>query len=255
MAKKAVTVVVCLLLEVMSASQRLMLLLAAAAALALLLPPEFLNSCRSFPSKYFALFNSATELAINLIISAIVLIILLVDRSYRALQALGCSITSSFTLLVVVVVLKEALRDSNCSRHPNSVSGHVAFHLYALMSLRECIKVARGSSLLGILRRLHPIASCLLICNTYLGGFHSLLQMLLGFIVFASFFSISLLSSAWTRSGPLRCAIASVIIFAIFICVAISLPYERLPSRLRLHFLYSPSFFCLCCCSLLLFTQ
>jgi hypothetical protein len=211
---------------------------AAAAALALLLPSDLLNSCRSFPSKYFAPFNTATELVLNAIISAIVLSILLSDRSYRGLQALGCCITSSFTLLVTVVALKEALNDPTCSRHPNSVSGHVAFHLFALASLRDCVSVARGSSLLGTLRQLHPIATCVLLCNTYLGGYHSLLQMLLGVAVFALFYLLHALASPWARASPLRCALASATAFTFTIGLALSLPHERIPSRLWLLLVY-----------------
>ena len=123
-----------------------LLLTATAAALTMILPPNVLDVCQSFPNRHFVAFNAATEYTLNIVIVALVLTVAGSHRSVRSLQALGCSITSSFTLIVLVVALKELLRDSNCSRHANSVSGHVAFHLFAnvLSCLDSCTRLWRA---------------------------------------------------------------------------------------------------------------
>jgi hypothetical protein len=154
-----------------SSSKPVVALACAAAALTYLLPSNTLDTCLSVASEYFKPFNAATEAFLNTIVASIVLLVLLWDRSYRSLQALGCSITSSFSLLVVVVVLKEALRDTSCSNHANSVSGHAAVHFFALMSLRDCLSNASSSHWLATLRRIHPIAMSIVLTNTYVGGY------------------------------------------------------------------------------------
>lgn len=216
-----------------SSSRPIVAFTCAAAASAYLLPPDTLDSCLSVASEYFKPFNAATEACLNAIVAAIVLLVLLCDRSYRSLQALGCSITSSFSLLVVVVVLKEALRDNSCSKHANSVSGHAAVHFFALMSLRDCISNARSSYWLITLRWLHPIAMSIVLTNTYVGGYHSLRQLLLGFILSSLFIVVYFASSGWMRACTLRCAIVSAFTFAAVTSVAMSLPHEQIPLRLR----------------------
>ncbi len=233
---------------------------ASIAALALLLPHAALDSCRSFPSHHFKSFNIATEVLLNAIIAAIFLTITLFDRSSRSIQALGCSMTASLTLLVAVTALKEILRDTTCSHHANSVSGHVAFHVFAVLALRDCVVVGRRGALITTLQRLHPLAALAVLCNTYIGGceaafhlhslhsdtvcntstrYHSLRQMLLGLLLSSLFFALYALSSIWMRAEPLRCALASASAFVIVIGIAVSLPNDHIPVRLGQLLMYA----------------
>jgi hypothetical protein len=222
-----------------SSSKPIVAFACVAAALACLLPPDTLDTCLSVASQYFKPFNAATEAFLNTIVAAIVLLVLLCDRSYRSLQALGCSITSSFSLLVVVVVLKEALRDTSCSNHANSVSGHAAVHFFALISLRDCLSNTCSSHWHTALRRLHPIVMSIVLTNTYVGGYHSLRQLLLGFILSSLFIVVYLASSSWMRAHTLRCTIVSALTFAAVTSVAMTLPHEQIPLRLRHLFMYA----------------
>jgi len=216
------------------------LLAAAAAVLLLLVPPQLLDSCHSVPNQFFPAFNAATDMSLNAILCVIFFGILCLDRSYRALQALGCSITWIFTQWIVVLLLKELLNDNSCSRHANSVSGHVAFYLFVLMSLRDCAGEARSSyrSWWNKLLRLQLILTCMLLCNTYMGGYHSLRQMMLGFIVFALSFCVYASASGWMRARPLRCAIVSACAFALAAGVAFFIPHEHIFPRLQQFFMY-----------------
>jgi hypothetical protein len=223
-----------------NASMLIAMLAAAAALLLLLLPPHLLDTCQSFPSPMFPSFNRATELSLNAVLSAVFFGVLCIDRSHRALQALGCGITWSFTQWIVVLVLKQLLHDTACSRHANSVSGHVAFYLFVLMALRDCASEARGScrSWWPVLLRLQLVLTCMLLCNTYMGGFHSLRQMLFGYILFALSFALYAPASSWMRARPLRCTIASACAFAVVAGVAVSIPDEDILPRMRRFFVY-----------------
>jgi hypothetical protein len=114
------------------------------------------------------------------------------------------------------------------------VSGHAVVHFFALMSLRDCISNARSSHWLITLRRLHPIAMSIVLTNTYVGGYHSLCQLLLGFILSSLFIVVYFASSGWMRACTLRCAIVFAFTFAAVTSVAMSLPHEQqIPLRLR----------------------
>jgi hypothetical protein len=174
-------------------------------------------------------------------------IILSLERSCISLRKLGLFFTSSFSQMLVVAFLKEVLNDTSCSKHANSVSGHVAFHLLAVVILRDCVSAARGSWFLALLRRLHPISTSILICNTYLGGYHSLRQMSYGFIVFAFSYNAYVLFLSKECAPKVQNAIFTACFCILITCVAFSLPPDNIYSRIRqllmypalIHFLYA----------------
>ena len=79
-------------------------------------------------------------------------------------------------------------------------------------------------------------------CNTYIGGFHSLRQMLLGFLLFALVYSVYVLSSNLIRASPLRCTLASAATFVVVAGAAAGLPHEFIATRLFRLFMCTPLF-------------
>jgi len=84
----------------------------------------------------------------------------------------------------VVLLLKNALMDSRCNVHPNSVSGHAFFNYYFFMSWFVTMKDFRRKSLIH--RSLFIIVELLLSSSfmlTYFGGYHTPRQILYGTLV------------------------------------------------------------------------
>jgi len=85
--------------------------------------------------------------------------------------------------------LKELLRDTTCSAHGNSVSGHYSAHIYFIFTLFylqnfTSLKLKTGRTILQtvavILYLLVVLLSAVTLVNTVMGGFHSLRQVYYG---------------------------------------------------------------------------
>jgi uncharacterized membrane protein len=116
---------------------------------------------------------------------------------------------------------KELIRDSSCSTHSNSVSGHASFMtFYALTALlwTESVGARRRSVWRSI--ALYVCLTAVFVCaaltlsSTWHGGFHSARQMMLG----ALFGATSHLIVAWllalASSRPMAAAAALVVVLA-----------------------------------------
>lgn len=89
-----------------------------------------------------------------------------------------------YTTLMVVILLKYFLEDRNCSKHPNSVSGHfniVVFSFLTLVHLKFHNQLNPKLKLLYFLSFIVSlISSIIMLIYTYFHGYHSIRQIIYG---------------------------------------------------------------------------
>ncbi|KAI5514021.1 hypothetical protein TVAGG3_0773950 [Trichomonas vaginalis G3] len=124
---------------------------------------------------------------------------------------------------MIVFALKSLLNDRTCSLKPNSVSGHTFYNIFFIIAswvLFRSDKEQKPFYLFILLLALN-FSLCANIVVTYVGGYHSIRQMLYGgvssIIVYLLYHLVSKLRQTWNMLTILGLSILITTFFGLFI--------------------------------------